>query len=93
MSTIARPIPVVVISGYAQRDNVFRALELGALDFIAKPRRHISPDIRNIEDELTAKIAMVRRLQTVVRELDSRPASIRQFVELLVNERDVVGSH
>ncbi|PRQ04399.1 Chemotaxis response regulator protein-glutamate methylesterase [Enhygromyxa salina] len=60
-----RPIPVVVISGYAQRDNVFRALELGALDFIAKPRRHISPDIRNIEDDLSAKITMVRRLQAV----------------------------
>ncbi|WP_045116240.1 chemotaxis-specific protein-glutamate methyltransferase CheB [Plesiocystis pacifica] len=60
-----RPIPVLVISGYAQRDNVFRALELGALDFIAKPRRHISPDIRNIEDDLGAKIAMVRRLQAV----------------------------
>lgn len=60
-----RPIPVVVISGYAQRDNVFRALELGALDFIAKPRRHISPDIRNIEDDLAAKISMVRRLQAV----------------------------
>ncbi|NVB42175.1 chemotaxis-specific protein-glutamate methyltransferase CheB [Pseudenhygromyxa sp. WMMC2535] len=60
-----RPIPVLVISGYAQRDNVFRALELGALDFIAKPRRHISPDIRNIEDELSNKIAMVRRLHAV----------------------------
>ena len=60
-----RPIPVVVISGYAQRDNVFRALELGALDFIAKPRRHISPDIRNIEDDLATKINMVRRLQAV----------------------------
>lgn len=60
-----QPIPVVVISGYAQRDNVFRALELGALDFIAKPRRHISPDIRNIEDELGNKITMVRRLQAV----------------------------
>ncbi|HVI01061.1 MAG TPA: chemotaxis-specific protein-glutamate methyltransferase CheB [Enhygromyxa sp.] len=60
-----KPIPVVVISGYAQRDNVFRALELGALDFIAKPRRHISPDIRNIEDDLAGKISMVRRLQAV----------------------------
>lgn len=60
-----RPIPVVVISGYSQRDNVFRALELGALDFIAKPRRHISPDIRNIEDDLSNKISMVRRLQAV----------------------------
>ena len=60
-----RPTPVLVISGYAQRDNVFRALELGALDFIAKPGRHISPDIREIADDLNHKIAMVRRLQSV----------------------------
>ena len=32
-----RPTPVLVVSGYSQRENVFRALELGALDFIAKP--------------------------------------------------------
>lgn len=69
-----RPIPVLVISGYAQRDNVFRALELGAMDFIAKPRRHISPDIRNIEDELASKIAMVRRLQSV--RLKERAAAL-----------------
>lgn len=60
-----RPIPVLVISGYAQRDNVFRALELGALDFIAKPGRHISPDIREIAEDLSAKIGMVRRLKAV----------------------------
>jgi two-component system chemotaxis response regulator CheB len=60
-----RPTPVIVISGYAQRDNVFRALELGALDFIAKPGRHISPDIRDIQQDLGQKIAMVRRLQAV----------------------------
>jgi two-component system chemotaxis response regulator CheB len=60
-----KPIPVLVISGYSQRDNVFRALELGAMDFIAKPRRHISPDIRNIDEELAGKIEMVRRLQAV----------------------------
>src|SRR5262249_35619864 len=32
-----RPTPVLVISSHAGRDNVFRALELGAIDFIAKP--------------------------------------------------------
>ena len=29
------PTPALVISSYAARENVFRALELGALDFIA----------------------------------------------------------
>ncbi len=60
-----RPTPVLVVSGYAQRENVFRALELGALDFLAKPGREISPDLKGIEAELVAKISMVRRLQAV----------------------------
>lgn len=60
-----QPTPVIVISGYARRENVFRALELGALDFIAKPGRQISPDLRNIADELGRKIRVVSRLQTV----------------------------
>ena len=34
-----QPTPVLVISGYATRENVFKALELGALDFVAKPSR------------------------------------------------------
>lgn len=60
-----RPTPVLVVSGYSQRENVFRALELGALDFIAKPSREISPDLKSIRDELVAKIATVKRLHAV----------------------------
>jgi two-component system chemotaxis response regulator CheB len=60
-----RPTPVLVVSGYAQRENVFRALELGALDFVAKPSRDVSPDLKSIEGELLAKIGLVRRLQVV----------------------------
>ena len=32
-----RPTPVIVVSSYSQKENVFRALELGAVDFVAKP--------------------------------------------------------
>ena len=60
-----RPTPVIVVSGYSQRENVFRALELGALDFIAKPSRTISPEIHNIEEDLQRKIQLVRKLQAV----------------------------
>lgn len=60
-----QPTPVLVVSSYSQRENVFRALELGALDFIAKPTREVSPDIRNIEHDLRQKIAIVRKLQVV----------------------------
>ena len=60
-----QPTPVLVVSSYSQRENVFRALELGALDFIAKPTREVSPDIRNIEHDLRQKIEIVRKLQVV----------------------------
>lgn len=60
-----RPTPVLIISGYAARDNVFRALDLGALDFIAKPGLKIGPSLLEIEAELRRKIAMARRLQSV----------------------------
>ena len=33
------PTPVIVVSSYSQRENVFKALELGALDFVPKPDR------------------------------------------------------
>ena len=60
-----QPTPVIVISGYATRDNVFKALELGALDFVAKPSRTISSELRSIKDELLAKIELVTRLRMV----------------------------
>ena len=32
-----QPTPVIVVSSYCAKENVFRALELGAIDFVAKP--------------------------------------------------------
>jgi len=60
-----RPTPVIVVSGYADHDNVFKALELGALDFIAKPARIVTPELKAIGEELSQKISLVRRLQVV----------------------------
>jgi len=56
------PTPVIVISSYANRNNVFKALELGALDFIAKPTKRVSPELTAIQDELVSKILLVRQL-------------------------------
>lgn len=60
-----RPLPVIVVSSHAERDNVFRALELGALDFVAKPGRQIGPDLKLVQGDLLAKIRVVRRLSVV----------------------------
>ena len=38
-----QPTPVIVISSHSAKENVFRALELGAIDFIAKPQSSEHP--------------------------------------------------
>ena len=58
-----QPTPVIVISSYSRKQNVFKALELGALDFIAKPTRYLSPELHKICDELVEKVVMVRHLR------------------------------
>src|SRR5262245_52011571 len=63
-----QPTPVVVVSGNSARENVFRALELGALDFIAKPTRTIATDLTAIQQELAQKVAMVRMLTPAGRD-------------------------
>jgi two-component system chemotaxis response regulator CheB len=60
-----RPTPVIVISSHSHRDSVFKALELGAVDFIAKPARVVSPELQTIESDLADKIKMVSRLRPV----------------------------
>ena len=58
-----RPTPVLVVSGLGAKENVFKALELGALDFVVKPSRQISPELRNIREDLLAKIRLVTQLR------------------------------
>lgn len=57
-----QPTPVIVVSGYSNKENVFRALELGALDFVAKPTRTVSSDLAQIQTELAEKVELVRHL-------------------------------
>jgi two-component system chemotaxis response regulator CheB len=54
-----RPTPVLVISSYGAQQNVFRALELGALDFIVKPGR-LTEHLADLQAELIRKIKLVR---------------------------------
>jgi len=58
-----RPTPVMVISGRAGEDDVFKALELGAVDFIAKPTPRPAPELVKIEQELIRKVHSIRELR------------------------------
>lgn len=57
-----RPTPVVMVTSYSDSATVFKALEFGAVDFIAKPSKRASVELRNIRDDLVAKIRGLRDL-------------------------------
>ncbi len=59
-----RPMPVIVVSSYSQKENVFKALELGALDFVAKPDT-MTTDVASVREELLAKIRLARHLRVL----------------------------
>jgi two-component system chemotaxis response regulator CheB len=52
-------IPVIVISVLSGADKVFKALELGALDFVSKPSGTASVDLLSIRDDLQKKVLQV----------------------------------
>jgi len=53
-----RPMPVVMVSSLTRQgaDVTLRALELGAVDFVAKPRIDIAGTLEDYQDELVAKV-------------------------------------
>jgi two-component system chemotaxis response regulator CheB len=75
------PTPVVVVSSYSQKENVFKALELGALDFVAKPERFSDPDLGGIREQLVSKVLLARSVRLGMpatrRPLDLSPAPVQ----------------
>ncbi len=71
-----RPTPVVMVTSFSDSTTVFKALELGALDFVAKPSRRASMDLHSIRDDLLEKVKGVRDLKveklTISRNLISK---------------------
>jgi two-component system, chemotaxis family, protein-glutamate methylesterase/glutaminase len=58
-----QPTPVIVVSASAVKRDVFKALELGALDFVAKPAPGEGRDLSVVREELLAKMETLRALR------------------------------
>ncbi|MGQ3685533.1 MAG: protein-glutamate methylesterase/protein-glutamine glutaminase [Candidatus Loosdrechtia sp.] len=52
------PIPTIMVSSLTQEgcDTTLKALEIGAIDFVAKPTSRLSSDVGDVIDELYLKI-------------------------------------
>jgi len=59
---VQRPTPVIMVSSHSDTRTVFKALELGAVDFIAKPTKRASEELKNIEKDLIAKVRGIKNL-------------------------------
>jgi len=71
------PTPVIVISAKSDDEKVFKALELGAVDFIAKPTQGVSEELLSIIGDVQQKIRGVFSLnmkEIIRREKTEVPA-------------------
>ena len=71
-----RPTPVVMVSTLTERgaDVTIRALELGAIDFVAKPKLGIASGMQQLGAEICDKIRVAAKAK-LHRHVTSRPAS------------------
>jgi len=90
-----RPTPIIVVSGRSDQGDVWKALELGAVDFVAKPTPHATPMLASIAQELIRKVHAVRdlRIDKVRERIAAPPALVaRHEVASPAPEIVVIGS-
>jgi putative two-component system response regulator len=78
MNVATRLIPVVMVTGLADRDNRIKGVEIGADEFLTKP---VDPQ------ELRARVRSLMRLKKYTDDLDSA-ASIIMALAVMVEARD-----
>ena len=66
------PLPVIVVSSHSQKENVFRALELGAIDFVEKPERGFHSEASS--EQLVEKVMLARTLRPKRLKVPTAPA-------------------
>ncbi len=76
MKTVPTPIVMVSTMTTAGAETTMRALEAGAVDFIAKPS-HLSAQITNVADELTAAIHRARNARVSRRRPQPQAAFVK----------------
>ena len=84
-----RPMPVVMVSSLTEQgvDITLRALELGAVDFVAKPRLDVAEGLKDYGDEILEKVRAAAKAR--VNAID-RPAKAVAAVVTARHSVDVI---
>lgn len=61
------PRPIVIVSSETREgaDVALRALELGAIEFVAKPSSGVDLDMKNVQEDLLRKVRMASKVRVV----------------------------
>ena len=65
MTTNPRPIVIVSSDSREGAASTLKALELGAIEFVAKPSSGIDLDMQNVKEELLRKVRMAAKVRVV----------------------------
>ncbi len=77
---VARPMPVVMLSSLTETgcNTTLRAMELGAVDFVTKPKIDVSTGILELNDEIVEKVKAAAKAN--VQPLRIKPTCDRPLV-------------
>ncbi|HEV3485058.1 MAG TPA: chemotaxis-specific protein-glutamate methyltransferase CheB, partial [Vicinamibacterales bacterium] len=90
------PTAVIAVSSKSSDRSVFKALELGALDFIPKPGGRVSPRLEEIQKDLVAKVLQVvelrmENLRARLQEEETHAAAVAAVPEACPKGIELVG--
>ena len=71
-----RPMPVVMISTLTEKgaEVTLQALQLGAVDFVAKPKTDVSSSLKEYADEIIAKVKMAAKAK--IQAFGAKPSDL-----------------
>src|SRR5271154_338395 len=86
MTTNPRPIVVVSSESREGAASTLRALELGAIEFVAKPSSGIDLDMQSVREELLRKVRMAAKVR-VVRTASRIASTLRNTATVALPQR------
>jgi two-component system, chemotaxis family, protein-glutamate methylesterase/glutaminase len=83
------PTPVIVVSSQEADENVFRAMDQGAIDFVVKPTRRASIELEDIRNDLIEKVLAIPLLavQRIRQRVEVESDEFRRRFDSLIPSR------
>jgi len=82
----AHPMPVVMVSSLTEKgcETTLRALELGAVDFVSKPKLDVKTQTLELADEIVTKVKNAAKMRIVKRAIPSSEPQVVVKTDALI---------